>query len=162
MRVTVLSDREFIGDKGGEVGAGVSASSSSSSPHSSSLRGVMLLPSQTEWMETCGDISQIQHTLASYIIMLKRLTSKCFLLIPAPVCNPCCPAPSQCWSEAAASHGWSVCLKRQTRFEKYSDFYTAGQGRSKRRVTCGGCWERGHGVPGVIQVVCTDVVPLWH
>lgn len=47
-----LSDLELIGDTGGEVGAGVSASSSSSSPHSSSLSGVMLLPSHTEWMET--------------------------------------------------------------------------------------------------------------
>ena len=37
---------------GGEEGAGVSVSSSSSSPHSSSLRGVMLLPSQTEWIDT--------------------------------------------------------------------------------------------------------------
>lgn len=43
-----LSDLEFIGDMGGDVGAGVSASSSSSSPHSSSLRGVMLLPNHTE------------------------------------------------------------------------------------------------------------------
>lgn len=47
-----LSDLELMGDTGGEVGAGVSASSSSSSPHSSSLSGVMLLPSHTEWMET--------------------------------------------------------------------------------------------------------------
>lgn len=47
-----LSDLELIGDTGGEVGAGVSASSSSSSPHSSSLSGVMLLPSHTEWIET--------------------------------------------------------------------------------------------------------------
>ena len=47
-----LTDLELMGDTGGEVGAGVSASSSSSSPHSSSLSGVMLLPSHTEWMET--------------------------------------------------------------------------------------------------------------
>ena len=52
----VLSDLEFIGDMGGEVGAGVSASSSSSSPHSSSLRGVILLPNHTEWMETWRQI----------------------------------------------------------------------------------------------------------
>lgn len=37
---------------GGDGGAGTSASSSSSSSHSSSLRGVMLLPSHTEWMDT--------------------------------------------------------------------------------------------------------------
>lgn len=43
-----LSDLELMGDNGGEVGAGGSASSSSSSPHSSSLSGVMLLPSHTE------------------------------------------------------------------------------------------------------------------
>lgn len=53
--VIYLSDLELIGDRGGEVGAGVSASSSSSSPHSSSLSGVMLLPSHTEWMETCRE-----------------------------------------------------------------------------------------------------------
>lgn len=47
-----LSDLELIGDIGGDVGAGVSASSSSSSPHSSSLSGVMLFPSHTEWMDT--------------------------------------------------------------------------------------------------------------
>lgn len=54
--VCYLSDLEFIGDIGGDVGAGVSASSSSSSPHSSSLRGVMLLPNHTEWMETWGEM----------------------------------------------------------------------------------------------------------
>lgn len=43
-----VSDLELMGDNGGEVGAGGSASSSSSSPHSSSLSGVMLLPSHTE------------------------------------------------------------------------------------------------------------------
>ncbi len=42
----------MIGDNGGEEGAGASASSSSSSPHSSSLRGVMLFPNQTEWIDT--------------------------------------------------------------------------------------------------------------
>lgn len=51
-QVIYLSDLELIGDTGGEVGAGVSASSSSSSPHSSSLSGVMLLPSHTECIET--------------------------------------------------------------------------------------------------------------
>lgn len=43
---------ELIGEVGREAGAGVSVSSSSSSPHSSSLRGVMLFPSHTEWMDT--------------------------------------------------------------------------------------------------------------
>lgn len=43
---------ELTGDVGGDGGAGTSASSSSSSSHSSSLRGVMLLPSHTEWMDT--------------------------------------------------------------------------------------------------------------
>lgn len=47
-----LADLELMGDVGGDVGAGVSASSSSSSPHSSSLSGVMLFPSHTEWMDT--------------------------------------------------------------------------------------------------------------
>lgn len=46
------TDLELIGDNGGEVGAGASPSSSSSSPHSSSLSGVMLFPSHTEWMDT--------------------------------------------------------------------------------------------------------------
>lgn len=35
------------------------------------------------------------------------------LLLPAPVCNPCCPTPALCWSEAAASHGWSASLLKQ-------------------------------------------------
>lgn len=48
------SDLEFIGEIGGEAGAGASPSSSSSSPHSSSLRGVMLFPNHTEWMDTCS------------------------------------------------------------------------------------------------------------
>ena len=43
---------ELTGDVGGDDGAGTSASSSSSSSHSSSLRGVMLFPSHTEWMDT--------------------------------------------------------------------------------------------------------------
>lgn len=47
------SDLELIGDNGGDAGAGASASSSSSSPHSSSLRGVMLFPNHTEWIDTC-------------------------------------------------------------------------------------------------------------
>lgn len=52
IHMIILVDLELIGDNGGDVGAGVSASSSSSSPHSSSLSGVMLLPSHTEWIDT--------------------------------------------------------------------------------------------------------------
>lgn len=42
----------MTGDVGGDTGVGTSASSSSSSSHSSSLRGVMLFPSHTEWIDT--------------------------------------------------------------------------------------------------------------
>lgn len=45
-------DLELTGDVGGDTGVGTSVSSSSSSSHSSSLRGVMLFPSHTEWMDT--------------------------------------------------------------------------------------------------------------
>lgn len=55
IHMIILVDLELIGDNGGDVGAGVSASSSSSSPHSSSLSGVMLLPSHTEWIDTWKD-----------------------------------------------------------------------------------------------------------
>lgn len=52
-RLSQRRDLELTGDVGGDEGAGTSGSSSSSSSHSSSLRGVMLLPSHTEWMDTC-------------------------------------------------------------------------------------------------------------
>lgn len=42
----------FIGEVGGEEGAGTSFSSSSSSPHSSSLSGVILFPNHMECIET--------------------------------------------------------------------------------------------------------------
>lgn len=120
-----LTNLEFIGDKGGEVGAGVSASSSSSSPHSSSLRGVMLLPNHTEWMETWRMTCQVKKNktylfitvalLTTHTLFLKSsITVYSFLCFPpAPVCIPCCPSPSLCWSEGAVSHGWSAYLLKQ-------------------------------------------------
>lgn len=42
----------LIGEVGGEEGAGMSFSSSSSSPHSSSLNGVILFPNHMECIET--------------------------------------------------------------------------------------------------------------
>lgn len=42
----------LIGEVGGEEGAGTSFSSSSSSPHSSSLSGVILFPNHMECIET--------------------------------------------------------------------------------------------------------------
>lgn len=42
----------LIGEVGGEEGAGTSFSSSSSSPHSSSLKGVILFPNHMECIET--------------------------------------------------------------------------------------------------------------
>lgn len=112
-----LTDLELIGDKGGEVGAGVSASSSSSSPHSSSLSGVMLFPSHTEWMDTWKRSRNFKMTY-HYNFENFRIstTSSCTVhLIPVPVCSPCCPSPSLCWSEAAASRGWSACLLKQNK-----------------------------------------------
>lgn len=105
-----FSDLELMGDKGGEVGAGVSASSSSSSPHSSSLSGVMLLPSHTEWMETWRR-RRIHLTLHKFRnLVLTTSSSYIMHLVPVLVCSPCCPSPSPCWSEATASHGWSAYL----------------------------------------------------
>lgn len=42
----------LIGEVGGEEGTGTSFSSSSSSPHSSSLSGVILFPNHMECIET--------------------------------------------------------------------------------------------------------------
>lgn len=91
------TDLELMGDNGGDVGAGASPSSSSSSPHSSSLSGVMLFPSHTEWMDTWEKVkAQDEVQTWKGLLPTSLARSASVQLLPVPVCSPCCPSPARC------------------------------------------------------------------
>lgn len=94
------------------------------------------------------------------------------ILLPALVCSPCCPSPSLCWSATAASRGLSVYqLKHKYifRFNKQTNIFRFKRSRTRKKkckcgssVTCRCCGQWGHRVPGMVWVVCMDIVSFWH